>query len=100
KQYVRPDLLVLDDFGLKPLTPPMPEDLYDIINERYEQGSIMLTSNRSPSEWPGLFGNPLLAAAGLDRLAHHAEILVIQGDSFRARGRQRLEKEVKIELAS
>ncbi|MCA9962972.1 MAG: ATP-binding protein, partial [Anaerolineales bacterium] len=99
-QYVRPDLLVLDDFGLKPLTPPMPEDLYDIINERYEQGSIMLTSNRSPSEWPGLFGNPLLAAAGLDRLAHHAEILVIQGDSFRARGRQRLEKEVKIGLAS
>lgn len=100
KQYVRPDLLVLDDFGLKPLTPPMPEDLYDIINERYEQGSIMLTSNRSPSEWPGLFGNPLLAAAGLDRLAHHAEILVIQGDSFRARGRQRLEKEVTIEIVN
>ncbi|MCP4422835.1 MAG: transposase, partial [Chloroflexi bacterium] len=47
----------------------------------------------------GLFGNPLLAAAGLDRLAHHAEILVIQGDSFRARGRQRLEEEVKIEIA-
>jgi DNA replication protein DnaC len=77
----------------------MPEDLYDIINERYEQGSIMLTSNRSPSEWPGLFGNPLLAAAGLDRLAHHAEVVVIQGDSFRARGRQKLEVEVKIEVA-
>ncbi len=58
----------------------------------------MLTSNRSPSEWPGLFGNPLLAAAGLNRLAHHAEILVIQGDRFRARGRQRLEEEVKIEI--
>ena len=99
KQYGRPDLLVLDDFGLKPLTPPMPEDWYDIINERYEQGSIMLTSNRSPSEWPGLFGNPLLAAAGLDRLAHHAEIVVIQGDSFRAHGRQKLEEEVKIEIA-
>ena len=99
KQYGRPDLLVLDDFGLKPLTPPMPEDLYDIINERYEQGSIMLTSNRSPSEWPGLFGNPLLAAAGLDRLAHHAEVVVIQGDSFRAHGRQKLEEEVKIEIA-
>ena len=42
KHYCRPDLLVLDDFGLKPLTPPMPEDLYDIINERYEQGSIRI----------------------------------------------------------
>jgi DNA replication protein DnaC len=98
--YLRPDLLVLDDFGLKPLQPPAPEDLYDIINERYERGSIMLTSNRSPSEWPDLFGNPLLASAGLDRLAHHAEILVIQGSSFRARGRQRLEEEVQIDVTN
>jgi len=65
-----------------------------------QRGSIMLTSNRSPGEWPGLFGNPLLAAAGLDRLAHHAEIVVIQGDSFRAHGRQKLEEEVKIEIAN
>ncbi len=46
----------------------------------------MLTSNRAPAEWPELFGNPLLASAGLDRLAHHAETLVITGTSFRARG--------------
>jgi DNA replication protein DnaC len=96
--YLRPDLLVLDDFGLKPLQPPAPEDLYDIINERYERGSIMLTSNRAPAEWPDLFGDPLLASAGLDRLAHHAEILVITGTSFRAQGRKRLEQEVQIEL--
>jgi len=94
--YLRPDLLILDDFGLKPLTPPGPEDLYDIINERYERSSIMLTSNRAPAEWPDLFGDPLLASAGLDRLAHHAEVLVITGDSFRARGRKRLEEEVTI----
>lgn len=94
--YLRPDLLILDDFGLKPLAPPAPEDLYDIINERYEQGSIMLTSNRAPQEWPDLFGDPLLASAGLDRLAHHAEILVITGSSFRAQGRQRLEQAVQI----
>ena len=98
--YLRPDLLVLDDFGLKPLAPPAPEDLYDVINERYERGSIMLTSNRSPSEWPDLFGDPLLASAGLDRLAHSAEILVIQGASFRAQGRQRLEEEVHIDVRS
>lgn len=96
QSYLRPDLLILDDFGLKPLMPPGPEDLYDIINERYERGSIMLTSNRSPAEWPDLFGDPLLASAGLDRLAHHAEVLVITGSSFRAQGRKRLEEEVNI----
>ncbi|NJN84110.1 MAG: ATP-binding protein [Caldilineaceae bacterium] len=97
QSYLRPDLLILDDFGLKPLTPPGPEDLYDIVNERYEKGSILLTSNRAPAEWPDLFGDPLLASAGLDRLAHHAEVLVITGTSFRAQGRRRLEEEVTID---
>lgn len=82
-QILRPDLLILDDFGLKPLSVPGPEDLYDIIAERYEQGSILVTSNRAPAEWPDVFGNPLLASAGLDRLTHHAEVLVITGRSFR-----------------
>lgn len=92
--YVRPDLLILDDFGLKPLTAVMAEDLYDVIAERYERGSILLTSNRAPSEWPELFGSPLLASAGLDRLAHRAETLVITGKSYRAQGRLRFEQEV------
>jgi len=82
--YLRPDVLVLDDFGLKPLAPPGPEDLYDVINERYERGSILLTSNRAPEEWPDLFGEPLLASAGLDRLTHQAQVVVITGTSFRA----------------
>src|SRR5918996_1200609 len=90
--YRRPDLLVLDDFGLKPLVDPAPSDLYDVMNERYELGSILVTSNRAPTEWPDLFGNPLLASAGLDRLAHHAETVVITGRSFRAQGRQLSEK--------
>jgi DNA replication protein DnaC len=85
-QYLRPDLLVLDDFGLKPLTDPAPRDLYDVINERYEVGSILVTSNRAPAEWPDLFGDPLLASAGLDRLAHQAETLIITGRSYRAQG--------------
>jgi DNA replication protein DnaC len=84
--FLKPDLLVLDDFGLKPLVPPGPEDLYDIINERYERASILLTSNRAPEEWPDLFGEPLLAAAGLDRLTHQAQVVVITGTSFRAHG--------------
>ena len=91
KLYLRPELLILDDFGLKPLQTPAPSDLYDVINERYERGSLLLTSNRPPAEWPGLFGDPLLAAAGIDRLCHRAEIIVIRGESFRAQARQRLE---------
>lgn len=88
KLFLRPDLLILDDFGLKPLSAPGPSDLYDVINERYERGSLLLTSNRPPAEWPGLFGDPLLAAAGIDRLCHRAEIIIIRGESFRAQARQ------------
>jgi DNA replication protein DnaC len=98
--YLRPDLLVLDDFGLKALHPPAAEDLYDIINERYERGSIMLTSNRALEEWPDLFGAPLLASAGLDRLTHNAAVVIITGASFRAQGPHRIEKEVHIEQTS
>ena len=100
KTYLRPDLLILDDFGLKPLQAPAPTDLYDVINERYEKGSILLTSNRPPAEWPGLFGDPLLASAGIDRLCHRAEIVILRGDSFRAQGRQRLTEEVALEKSA
>jgi DNA replication protein DnaC len=95
--YLRPDLLVLDDFGLKALHPPGPEDLYDVINTRYERGSIILTSNRAPEEWPDLFGDPLLASAGLDRLNHSAHVVVITGASFRAQRTIGSAKEVTIE---
>ena len=84
--YLRPDLLVLDDFGLKPLHPPAPEDFYDVINGRYERGSILLTSNRDLTEWPELFNEPLLASAGLDRLTHNAHVVIVTGRSYRAHG--------------
>jgi DNA replication protein DnaC len=91
--YVQTDLLVLDDFGLKPLTAQNAEDLYDVIDQRYTRtGAILLTSNRAPAEWATWFGNPLLASAGLDRLAHHAHVIVITGPSHRARGRRQLEE--------
>ena len=95
--YLRPDLLVLDDFGLKALHVPGPEDLYDVINARYERGSIILTSNRAPEEWPDLFGDPLLASAGLDRLNHNAAVVVITGASFRAHRSIQPKKEAPIE---
>jgi DNA replication protein DnaC len=75
---------MLDDFGLKTLRPPGPEDLYDVINERHEKAAIVLTSNRDRSEWPELFGEALLASAALDRLTHGAHFVEITGPSFRA----------------
>ncbi len=81
--YTKPAVLVIDDFGLKPLPPSGPADLYDVINGRYERGSIILTSNRAPAEWAELWGDPLLASAGLDRLAHGATVVTITGKSYR-----------------
>lgn len=88
--YLRPNLLIPDDFGLKPISAPGPADLLDVILERYERGSILLTSNRAPSEWPELCGDPLMASAALDRLADRAHVLIITGASYRARDRQAL----------
>jgi DNA replication protein DnaC len=74
---------VIDDYGLKPLPPTGAVDLYDIINGRYEKGSIVLTSNRAPGEFAERWGDPLLAQAGLDRLVHRASVLLITGPSYR-----------------
>lgn len=83
--YIRPELLILDDFGLKTLRGSEQEDLYEVINERYERSSLMLTSNRDYQEWPDVFAdNPLLASAALDRLAHRAHLITITGASYRA----------------
>ena len=81
--YLRPDLLIIDDFGLKPMPPSGPSDMYDIINERYERASIVLTSNRAPAEWHDLWGDPLLGSAGLDRLGDRAVVLTVTGPSYR-----------------
>ncbi len=83
------DLLVLDDFGLQALSPSSIQDLYEIISERYEQGSIIVTSNRSFEEWHEVFCNELLASAALDRLTHHSHLLVITGESYRQRSRRK-----------
>jgi DNA replication protein DnaC len=84
--YQRPDVLILDDLGLKPMRPPAAEDLFEVIEGRYGHGAIVLTTNRAFSEWPELFDNAVLASAALDRLAHGATQLVIQGDSYRSKG--------------
>ena len=81
----RVPLLIIDDFGLKPLRAPADEDLHDLIAERYEQASTIVTSNLDFPEWDQAFpGNRLLASASLDRLRHNAYCLVLDGASHRA----------------
>ncbi len=82
-KVLKADLLILDDFGLYPLTPQTAQNLYEIINERYERASIIVTSNRAFEEWAAAFGNDLLASAALDRLTHHSHTLTIRGGSYR-----------------
>jgi DNA replication protein DnaC len=83
QNFLRPNLLILDDFGLKPMVPPADEDLYELITERYERGSILITSNLDFSEWGQVFPNPVLGAAAIDRLRHEAHRVIIEGDSYR-----------------
>lgn len=64
-------LLIIDDFGLKPLRSPQDEDVHDLISERYEQRATIVTSNLDFSEWGDAFPNRLLGAATLDRLRHN-----------------------------
>lgn len=76
-------LLIIDDFGLRPMRTPQDEDFHDLISERYERAATMVTSNLDFSEWGNAFPNKLLAAATLDRLRHNAYRVILDGPSFR-----------------
>lgn len=77
------ELLILDDFGLRPLTEIGQIDLYEIISSRYERRSTIFTSNRDFSEWLQVFSNPLMGSAAMDRLVHRAYKITIEGESYR-----------------
>ena len=82
-RFSSPDLLVVDDLGLRPLEGEEPIDLYEVIRQRYERGSMIVTSNRALEEWYPLFLDDLMASAAMDRLLHHAHVVVIEGHSYR-----------------
>ena len=84
KRFIRPDLLIIDDFGLTALTPIQAEDFYEIVTERHLNSSVIITSNRPPQDWVALFPDPVMANSALDRLAHHAHHIIIEGgESYR-----------------
>jgi len=86
KIYVRPSLLLLDELGYLPIDKRGADLLFQVVAARYESGSIVLTTNRPFREWGALFDvDNTLATALIDRLMHHGEAIVIQGDSYRMR---------------
>ena len=84
-KYLKPDLLIVDDMGMKQLPKRSGEYLFEIIMRRYETRSTMMTSNRPLEDWGKLVGDVPSATAILDRFLHHAEIVTITGKSYRLR---------------
>jgi DNA replication protein DnaC len=82
-KYLKPDLLIIDDMGIKQLPRRSGECLFEIILRRYETKSTMMTSNRPLEDWGKLLGDVPAATAILDRFLHHAEIITITGRSYR-----------------
>jgi len=89
KMFLKPSLLIIDDLGLTAFTQEQSEAFYEIVAERHNKGSFVITSNRPPGDWPGLFPDQVLANSLMDRLAHKAYHIALKPkeDSYRKRGR-------------
>lgn len=89
RTYVTPKVLVIDEMGYLPLDEVGATLFFQLVSARYERGSIVLTSNKSYSEWGAVFGDPVIATAVLDRLLHHSTTLNIRGESYRLKERRK-----------
>ena len=85
RSFIAQDLLIIDDFGLRRLDERQSSDFYEIIIERHRRASTIVTSNRHVEEWVPLFTDPILAQSALDRFAHNAHQIVMEGDTYRPR---------------
>lgn len=83
RTYTSPDVLVIDELGYLPIDRLGADLLFQVISGRYERGSVILTSNRAFKEWASVFNDATVAAAVIDRLAHHSEVVLIEGRSYR-----------------
>lgn len=93
KQLAAQDLLIIDELGFVPLSKTGAELLFEVISQRYERGSIIITSNLPFDEWTEVFGTERLTGAILDRLTHHVHILEMNGDSYRLRQSRKIKSE-------
>ncbi len=87
--YLRPKVLIVDEVGYLPLDPLGATIFFQLVSARYERGSIIVTSNKSYTDWGAVFGDQTIAAAILDRLLHHSTTVNIRGDSYRLKERKR-----------
>jgi len=88
KRYLSPALLILDEVGYLPIDQRGADLLFQVISQRYERGSIVITSNKAFKQWPSIFnGDSTITSAVLDRLLHHAETTIIEGSSYRMKDR-------------
>jgi DNA replication protein DnaC len=85
RRLLSPDLLIVDDFGLRRLDATQSSDIYEVIIERHRRTTTVFTSNRAVEEWIPLFDDPILAQSALDRLAHNAYQIVMEGESYRSK---------------
>jgi DNA replication protein DnaC len=80
-------LLIVDEVGYIPFGPQAANLMFMLVSRRYERASLIVTSNKPFSAWAEIFGDGVVAAAMIDRLVHHAEILALKGDSYRLKDR-------------
>jgi DNA replication protein DnaC len=95
-----PAVLVIDELGYLPMPGESASHLFQVINRRYENGSIILTTNRGIADWGEIFEDTTVATAILDRLLHHATVLTIPGDSYRMRSHRNALKTTRAALNS
>lgn len=96
KSFTRPELLIVDDLGFLPVGQPKAHLLFQRVAQRYQRGSIIVTSNKPFQEWDQLLGDQVIAAAILDRLLENSTILNVKGNSYRLREKKlALQKEAE-----
>ncbi len=83
--YLSYDLLILDELGFKKLPDYSADDFFEVISQRYEKGSLIITTNKSFEQWPDIFSDAILSSAIIDRIVHHSIVIKINGPSFRTK---------------
>jgi DNA replication protein DnaC len=94
EQYTHTDLLVIEDLGMRRLPATAAEDLLEIFVRRYEKGSIIVTSNRPLEDWGKLLGDNAATGAILDRFLHHADVIKLDGKSYRMYDRREQHRQI------
>lgn len=87
--FCKPKLLIVDEIGYLPLERQAAHVVFQLVNRRYERGSMILTSNQPVGNWGEVFGDPVLATAILDRLLHHSHVITIKGESYRLKEKRK-----------